>query len=95
MRTTILSLAAVLVLAIVASAGDLYRDRVDRGYHDRHSTGRYLSNRGIVGGRSVGSEHYRPYGYRPYGYSTRGYRAPRERIIIIERDVVPRGRWRR
>jgi hypothetical protein len=95
MRTTILALAAVLALATVASAGDLYRNRVDRGYHDRHSTGRSLSNRGIVGGRAVTSDHYRPYGYRPYGYSSYGYDRPRERIIIIEREVVPRGRWRR
>jgi hypothetical protein len=94
MRTLILA-ALVLAIAVPAVAGDLYRNRVDRGYHDRHSTGSSLANRGIVGGRAVTSDYYRPYSYRPYGYSSYGYSRPRERIIVIEREVVPRHprRW--
>jgi hypothetical protein len=84
MIRTLTLAALVLALATPALAGDFYKS-TRRGHG---STSSHLSKQGIVGGRSVTSDYYRPY---RHGYS---YRRPHsERIIIIERDYGGR-RWR-
>lgn len=79
--------ALLLALATPALAGDGHlRDR-------RGSTGRYLSQNHIVGGRSLSSDYSRrPYYGRGYGS---GYRGRGDTtVIIIERPSGYGRRWR-
>jgi hypothetical protein len=92
MRTMLaLALALVAMFSAPAFAGDLYRNRVDRSYANRHST-----PGNVIGGRSLSSDSYRrPYYGRGYGRGYRGRGGGDTTIIIIEREA-PRyeRRWR-
>lgn len=92
---------AALVFALATPAfGDLYRQRVDPSYANRHGTARTLSRQHIIGGRALNSDYSRRpyYGYGSRRYGSHGYRQHRggdTTVIIIERDVPRYGRrWR-
>lgn len=84
-----LLVAIVLAVAVSAPAGE------DAHRTHRPEADRFLTNRGVIGGRAVGGDEDRPYRFRPDGYTVRGERTPGEPAILLEREIVPRGRWRR
>lgn len=93
MIRTLTLAALVLAIATPAFAGDFYKS-TRRGHG---STSSHLSKQGIVGGRAVTSDYYRPYRHRSYGYehgrSYRRHRGGDTTVIIIERPSGY-GRWR-
>lgn len=80
-------LALITAIATPALAGGYTSTRRSYGTRSYSST-----PRGVIGGRAVMTDYYRPYRHRSYGYWSR-YRRGDTTVIIIERNQGT-GRWR-